>query len=256
MQHNGRAAVLQALKCGFFHLLATTPNTPRKRQASVALLVVAAAFALLVALGLWQVQRLGEKERLLATLDEKLSAMPVAFDPAADEWTVVGFEGEFLPQRVIHIGPRTMNGQAGLHVFVPLALKDGGVVFVNTGWVPATAGVPDVDFDAPSGPASLAGVLRRPAKGYFTPANDSAKNQWYWPDLAAMAASLPEKQDVITTVYIQQTQQSAGAYPVPVPPAVDIPNNHRGYALFWFTMAGLVVVFYRLAARRGSGGQA
>ena len=46
-------------------------------------LVVIAGLAVLIGLGVWQLERLGWKEGLIATLDRRLSAAPTALPPAA-----------------------------------------------------------------------------------------------------------------------------------------------------------------------------
>ena len=47
-------------------------------------LVVIAGLAVLIGLGVWQLERLGWKEGLIATLDRRLSAAPTALPPAAE----------------------------------------------------------------------------------------------------------------------------------------------------------------------------
>lgn len=221
-------------------------------------LIALAAFGILVALGCWQIERLHWKEQLLATLDARLNQPPADFeqlpDPlTADEWAVVTVRGHYLPEAQVLVGPRTRDGVAGLHVFMPLELHDGRAVYINRGFVPAEGSKPTAPITTPDEAIALTGIIRLPAKGHFTPANDARKDSWYWPDLATMFAQ--HKQGVgevqpVEDVYIQQTVADGEGYPMAVPATLDIPNDHRGYAIFWFSMAGLVVVFFWLVHRK------
>ena len=47
-------------------------------------LVVAAALAILLALGVWQVERKSWKDALIASIAERVAAPPVALPPSAD----------------------------------------------------------------------------------------------------------------------------------------------------------------------------
>jgi surfeit locus 1 family protein len=55
-----------------------------RRGVLVPSLAAAAALAVLVALGLWQLERKDWKEALIATLAQRLSAPPVALPPPRD----------------------------------------------------------------------------------------------------------------------------------------------------------------------------
>lgn len=235
----------------------TAPPKPR-RLGALALSVCAAAIALGVALGCWQLARLQEKEALLARLAARLQAPAVVVQDIARgtpdaEWRAVQAQGIFLPGGTVLVGPRTRDGAAGVHVFTPLLLQDGGAVYINRGWLPATAGVPTVEMTVPEGEVRIEGVVRHAARGPFTPANDPVQNVWYWPDLDALRARGGDA--VRGDLYIQQTAGGAGQWPAAAAVSQDIPNNHLGYALFWFSMAGLVVIFAFLLNRRAKENQ-
>jgi cytochrome oxidase assembly protein ShyY1 len=113
------------------------------------------AFAVLVSLGLWQLDRKAWKDGLIATLGQRLSALPVALPAASawpqltaaqDEFTRVTMTGEFLHDReaaVYTIGSSMREGPAGpgYWIFTPVRLSaesrwGGAVVMVNRGFVP------------------------------------------------------------------------------------------------------------------------
>jgi len=69
---------------------------------------------ILVALGVWQVQRLGQKEALIARIEAKIGAAPVAVpaspEPEADRYLAVTAEGR-LTGRAVHV--LTSEGEPG-----------------------------------------------------------------------------------------------------------------------------------------------
>ena len=80
----------------------------------------------------------------------------------------------------------------GFHVFTPLETADGRILFVNRGFVPERLKDPaSRAAGQPQGEVEVTGLLRRPAEqGWFTPANEPARNLWFWRDLDGMAASV------------------------------------------------------------------
>ena len=108
------------------------------------------AIAVLVGLGLWQIERKAWKEALIDTLTRRLSA-PATDLPPRTAWTKldsdqeefrhVTFSAEFLAGRdalVYSSGSSLRNDAAGAGywVFTPARLAGGSVVVINRGFVP------------------------------------------------------------------------------------------------------------------------
>src|SRR5690348_15692389 len=81
-----------------------------RRGIVVPVVFIVVTFAVLVALGTWQLERKSWKEGLIAQLNDKLSAQPVAMpphekwtelSPEADEFRRVKFSAEFLDQEAL-----------------------------------------------------------------------------------------------------------------------------------------------------------
>ena len=215
-----------------------------------AALIVIAACTVLCALGVWQLQRLAWKEQLIATLQERLSVPVVSLSRlplplSAQEWQRVSVNGRFDHAGQVLVGPRTREGRAGAHVFTPLRLDDGRILMINRGFVPMQGARLDAALSAPISRVTLSGVVRLPARARFTPDNDPARAQWYWPDLAAMHTG----GGLIADIYVQQSQSATGEWPQAVSVTPDLPNNHAQYAAFWFAMAALALIVFLLAIR-------
>ena len=115
----------------------------------------------------------------------------------------------------------------------------GGIVFVNRGWIA------DSVMDAatrPEGIVQIEAVLYAPEKYRFTPENVPEKNDWYWEDVSAMAqaAQLDAPAPAVAII----AERAPGVYPAGGVLRLDIPNNHRQYALFWYGMAAVLLIFY------------
>lgn len=201
--------------------------------------------AILLGLGSWQIQRLGWKEQLIATISAQMAKpavpMPAVID-APQEWQYrrVSMAGQFMHDLAVLVKPRTQDGKVGAHMVVPFLRAGGGIVFVNRGFVSD-----DVmeKVTKPQGIIKIEGILTLPQKGSFTPENNPDKNEWYWPDVAAMAkaASL----EGAAPVLFESADKTENVYPQGGTLRLDIPNDHRQYAFFWFAMAaGLLVIYF------------
>ena len=81
-----------------------------------------------------------------------------------------------------------MSRSTAALVIAPLAILTGHVL-VNRGWIPLDRKAPESrKHGNVEGEVTVEGYLRaETGPGWFTPANEPAKNFWFWIDLAAMA---------------------------------------------------------------------
>jgi surfeit locus 1 family protein len=217
-----------------------------------------AALVVLIGLGTWQIQRKAWKESLLDAIAQRVTADPVTLDTAARRWTG-GEDLEYLrvtarggyhhdKERLLYAPER--DGP-GFHVFTPLETADGHYVFVNRGFVPEALRDPAARAAGqPQGEVEVTGLLRRPAEqGWFVPANEPARNLWFWRDLDGMAASaLGRDQARVLPFFLDEQPRKSGAADAPWPrPGVtrlDLPNRHLEYALTWYGLAGTLIAVY------------
>ena len=131
--------------------LETRPRELRRRtwrHSWLGLLVPALlAFAVLIALGTWQLKRKAWKEALIASLTERAAAPPQALpaatawpalDAASDEYHRVRLRAMFDNDREALVfasasGFRPDVTGPGYWVFTPARLADGSIVIVNRG---------------------------------------------------------------------------------------------------------------------------
>jgi surfeit locus 1 family protein len=193
-------------------------------------LVVAAAVATMIGLGIWQLQRAGEKERLLAQYSAAASLPALDLDP------LLARDGPLPPlafRRVLVTcdarvaepelrGGRSRAGAGGYSYLLPCrpgAEGLAGRLRVNAGW----SAMPDDERRL-----TLQGVV------------------------AGTLGQVREEGPIILT----SATAAPPLAPSAAPAADDIPNNHIFYAFQWFFFAAAAALIYVLALRRRlSGGR-
>lgn len=208
--------------------------------------------AILVGLGVWQLDRKVWKENLIASLTERLAKAPedlpprdawARLTPEADEFRRVAFPAEFLEgeEALVYSAGSALRADVkgpGYWVFAPARLPGGSIVVVNRGFVPLDRKDPATrPQGVPHGTVDLVGVLRWPeTRGTFTPADDPKSNVWYLRDPKAMAAA--KNWATAAPFYIdQEAPVPPGGLPLPGKLAVHLPDNHLQYAVTWFGLA-------------------
>ena len=208
-----------------------------------------AMFTTLIGLGCWQIQRLEWKTRLLSDIHSRMAEKPVPMpekldDPARWQYRRVTLAGSFDFTHEFLVKPRTYEGQNGYDMVVPFTRASGGSVLVNRGWIS------DALMEKAARPQDsllqIEGVVQVPEKSAFTPANNPAKMDWYWIDIRAMADAAGVRS--VAPVVVNISEKREGVYPVGGRVRADIPNDHRGYAIFWFGMAFILLIVYFLSS--------
>jgi surfeit locus 1 family protein len=202
--------------------------------------------AVLVGLGVWQLQRLEWKEGLIAELETRLSAEPVALpaapDPEADNFLRVRLAGETGGEALYVLTSERPWGP-GFRVIAPIALEGGRTVMADLGYIPERMKSEAV---AAGTSAEVTGALFWPREAdSFTPAPDRAENVWFARDPAAMAEALEAE-----PVLVIADSHDLGEWPKPMRLGVNLRNDHLGYAVTWFSLAAIWAVMSVLLARR------
>ena len=180
-------------------------------------IVVAAAVAAMIALGVWQLQRAKWKEGLLAQYASAQNQPPIA-------WPAVPLKDDQLPlfRSATGVCLRAVDGRvmagenrAGepgyVHIIDCATGAEGPGMSVEIGW----SRDPNARFNWAGGPVS----------GTIAPDRKTR--------MRLVAAGAPQ-----------------GLEPSAPPSPKSIPNNHRSYAFQWFSFAAVALVIYGLALRK------
>jgi surfeit locus 1 family protein len=232
------------------------PISPLKRwifTAAMLVLAVVCAF-----LGHWQMERLGEKEALIAAVDARLHADPVSVPPAtawptldldALNFQPVTLTGSFRYNQTVTVFASLTNARGpasglGYWVVTPFVLADGGAVFVNRGFVPEDFQEAAVtDGEAEDAPVTITGILRPGEKaGFMTPGPDTSNRIEWVRDPVRLAAMTDPALAPIAPFYVDLPAGAPGELPQGGETVVEFPNNHLGYAYTWYGFAIVAVV--------------
>ena len=216
--------------------------------------------AVLLALGTWQLFRLGEKQALLAEIAERSKASPVSLGEILarrDKGDYIEFDAVKVRGVFDHTSERhklaSFEGSPGWQIITPFTSDEGIVALVDRGVVPA--GMKDA-AKRNENPATveLNAVVRAHGqeRGFFDPDNDADGNLWYWWDVPAMLSSVAIAPDMKVAPFILQELPSSDVSRLPRPsgPEVQLSNNHLQYAITWFAFAATLLVIAGLFIRK------
>jgi surfeit locus 1 family protein len=228
-----------------------------------ATLLVIAAVAVMIRLGIWQLDRLEQRRAFNAQVESaRVQSMldlneTQPWDVALMEWRAVQFTGEYDSANQVAIRNQYHAGQYGYHLMTPL-LSQGTAVLVDRGWIAADGNSTPADwrkYDV-AGEVTVAGQIRlgqgKPAFGGIAdalPSDGSKLEVWNNADVEQIARQLPYP---ILAVYIQEKPDPADtAPPIPFRPELELTEGpHFGYALQWFTFATILFVGYPFFIRK------
>ncbi|MDR6284768.1 surfeit locus 1 family protein [Methylopila jiangsuensis] len=221
-----------------------------------------ALFSGFVALGVWQVERRAWKLDLIARVEARIHAAPVAAPgpdrwaelSASDEYRRVRLVGRFDHARETFTQATTAYG-AGYWTLTPLRTHEGFDVLVNRGFVtserrdPASRGAA-----APEGETEVVGLMRlSEPHGGFLRANDPAADLWRSRDVAAIAAARGLTRPAPYFVDAEAGPDRAG-WPKAGLTVVAFRNDHLVYALTWFGLAAMTLAGAAIVILRGRSG--
>ena len=217
------------------------------------LLLGVVGFAILIALGSWQIQRLRWKEARLAEIDAMIGAdpvpLPATFDRDTDRYLPVTVTGA-LGGEELHVLTSIKDVGPGYRAISVLTTGDRRIM-VDLGFVPATA-----KTDSRIAPRlTVTGNLHWPDEvDRWTPAPDLAAAIWFARDVPAMAAAL--NAEAVLVVAATLSGADFAVTPLPIDSG-SIPNDHLTYAITWFSLAliwavmsGVLIVRVARAARK------
>lgn len=217
-------------------------------------LMTAIALAILLGLGVWQLQRLQWKSEIIATIEAQM-ALPASPLPAdlieVDMWRYrhAQVEGRFHHDKEIHMYAASAKGKPGYLIITPLERSDGGFVFFNRGWVPMDRRNPETRQEGQiEGLVTLSGIGRKPwSQNTFVADNEPEANIWFYGDLDGMAKFLGIVH--YAPIFLEaDATPNPGGLPIGGQSRVKISNDHLSYALTWFSLAVALLVVYGLYA--------
>jgi surfeit locus 1 family protein len=220
---------------------------------------------LFIALGAWQLERLGEKEALMASVDARLNNPPVPFpspsatgDLAEFDFAPVSLAGHFVPGQSLLVFTSLGEEAKGKHsgpgywVMTPFALDAGGTAFVNRGFVPqADSPAFRDDKDLDTAPQTLTGIARLTERvGGFTPDADKPNRIEWVRTIDRLAALVDPSLAPFSQLYVDLPAGAPGVLPQGGETVVEFSNRHLEYAGTWFCFAAITPIMLLVWVRR------
>jgi surfeit locus 1 family protein len=212
--------------------------------------------AVLIGLGVWQLQRLEWKEGLIARIETRIERAPIDLEQAIAfareghnlSYVPVRAEGRFHHTKERYLYALSDEGKAGWHVVTPLETVGGDVVLVDRGFVPdALRDASTRALGQTEEVVTVTGLVRTSEEpSIFVPDNDLAANQWFSRDLPAMARSMFPGGTVPVAPFFLEARESAvpGGWPKGGQTRLRLANDHLQYALTWFSLALCLAAVY------------
>ncbi|MCU7553545.1 SURF1 family protein [Alteromonas sp. ASW11-19] len=220
----------------------------------LAVCVILIAVAAMTGLGFWQLDRMTQKERRLASIAQKHTGEPMSLTHALravtdPRDTQVQFNGTPDPARIMYLDNRVVEGQVGYDIVVPVR-TDVGWVLVNYGWIKAgqrRAYLPEVILAGTS--RTFAGVLSKPGQNpMVTETADTAqfplRIQALDPEFLSTLLKMP------LVPYVVVLTRDDPRFKRQWSPVVMPPEKHLGYAIQWFGLAIAAFIVGLLALRK------
>lgn len=200
-----------------------------RRLPFIATVIVALAVTTMIALGVWQLDRRGQKEALIAQFAANQSRPSIAFPaiPMGDELLFRRASAFCLePMKETIAAGYNLNGERGWRHLVACRTGAEGPGFtVDIGW----------------------------STGF------EARSKWKGGAVDGIIGPVPDQHSVIERSMADNAQQQLllvatragdGLQPSAKPSLEGIPNNHLAYAVQWFLFAAIALGIYGLALWR------
>lgn len=239
-------------------LLKVTIPTRRFRPQPGATIAMLLGVLALVSLGVWQLHRKAWKEEIIATVEARRMAPPIALDVALKRRSA-GEDIRYLPVFVSgvydHDAERhvfgTLNGAPGYYVFTPIQpLADDEPIYINRGFAPTKLKQLESRLDgAPEGGVQVVGLFREAEQkqglaALFAPIDQPTDNIYYVRDPSRFSST--ERAWYVDS----RGGENAAQWPKGDTTKITFSNRHLEYALTWFGLAVTLIGVWFAFSRR------
>jgi len=231
-------------------------------------ILVVSAMAVMIRLGIWQLDRLEQRRlfnsRVLAQTSQpalNLNAWSGEEGLSEMEYRQVFVVGEYNHSQEIALRNQHWSNQSGVHLVTPLQISGSEqAVLVDRGWIPAK----DFEFGdwsafTESGKVKVNGIIRpsiskadfgSKSDPYLGTINDPIK-AWNFVTVERIQEQVSQP---LVPIYIQQSPDpSWNSLPHRSQPELEITEGpHMGYAIQWFTFAAILGMGYPVFILRQS----
>ena len=193
---------------------------------------------LFIALGTWQIIRLNWKNNLILEIENSLKNSPVELNQnKIENYLKIKTSGIIDFDKQIYLYSLNDSGTPGFEVINPILIMDESYL-INRGWIPfEKKDTPEINiFDQ----NNIIGTLKAQGrKNIFKPDNDIKENYWFSLDREDIF-KFTNKKFSQYIIYLDGNYQ----FPRPKKITANISNNHKKYAMTWFSLAISILLLY------------
>ncbi len=191
-----------------------------------------------IALGSWQIIRLNWKNNLILEIENSLKNPPVELNKSIEEnYLKVKTSGTIDFDKQIYLYNLNDKGTPGFEVINPI-LIDNENYLINRGWIPfEKKDSQEINFFDEK---NIIGTLKlQGRKNIFKPENDIEENYWFSLNREDIS-KFTGKEFSEYIIFLD------GNYKFPKPKKItaNISNNHKKYAITWFSLAISILLLY------------
>ena len=192
----------------------------------------------LLSLGFWQIYRLNWKLELIEQIENSLKNDPVELASIEKKnYLRIKTSGEIDFEKQIYLYNLNDTGKPGFEVINPIKIGDENYL-MNRGWIPfEKKDLPEINLVDQN---KIVGTLMLQTKAStFKPENDIEKNYWFTLNREDISKFTGRN-------FSQYVIYLNGDYKIPKPRVITakISNNHKKYAITWFSMAISILLIY------------
>ena len=192
----------------------------------------------LLSLGFWQIYRLNWKLELIEQIENSLKNDPVELSNIEKKnYLRIKTSGDIDFDKQIYLYNLNDAGKPGFEVINPIKIGDENYL-MNRGWIPfEKKGLPEINLVDQN---QIVGTLMLQTKpSTFKPENDIEKNYWFTLNREDIS-KFTGRNFSEYVIYLN------GDYKIPKPRVITakISNNHKKYAITWFSMAISILLIY------------
>ena len=192
----------------------------------------------LFSLGFWQIYRLNWKLELIEQIENSLKNDPVELTSIEKKnYLRIKTSGEIDFDKQIYLYNLNDAGKPGFEVVNPIKIGDENYL-MNRGWIPfEKKDLPEINLVDQN---KIVGTLMLQTKpSTFKPENDIEKNYWFTLNREDIS-KFTGRNFSEYVIYLN------GDYKIPKPRVITakISNNHKKYAITWFSMAISILLIY------------
>ena len=194
--------------------------------------------SIFVSLGLWQIVRLDWKNNLILEIKNSLTHPPIELNQSNKKnYLRIKTSGNIDFNKQIYLYNLNDEGIPGFEVVNPILINNENFL-INRGWIPfekkGSKQINLLDENNITGTLKLQG-----RKNIFKPENDIEENYWFSLNREDIL-KFTGKEFSKYIIYLE------GSYKFPKPKKItaNISNNHKKYAITWFSLAISILLLY------------